>query len=95
MRISLLGDLAISMVCHINSGRSPAKTTLVGVLKTMVVTLLTTSAMAFQETRVLPSLDNGATIGVVKLAMTSINHLDPLTNYTQWRQVMVSMYYPS
>lgn len=55
----------------------------------------TAAAFAFQESRVLPSLDNETSVGVTYISMTDENRLDPFTNYTEQRQVIISLYYPA
>ena len=59
------------------------------------LSVYTTAALAFRESKFLPSLDNGISIGVKYISMTDKNRLDPFTNYTRQRQVMVSIYYPA
>ena len=46
------------------------------------------------ENRVLPSLDAESTIGVRYIPMTDTSRLDPFSNNTKFRQVMVSLFYP-
>lgn len=55
----------------------------------------TAASFAYQETKVLPSLDNATSVGVTYIQMIDKNRLDPFTNYTQQRQVMISLYYPA
>lgn len=50
---------------------------------------------AFQEPRVLPSLNNDTSVGVTYIYMTDKNRRDPFTNCTEQRQVMISLYYPA
>ena len=53
------------------------------------------ASFGYQETKVLPSLDNGTIVGVTYIQMIDKNRLDPFTNYTQQRQLMISLYYPA
>ena len=53
------------------------------------------AALASQETKILPSLDNATSVGVKYIPMVDKNRLDPFTNYTQQREVMISLYYPT
>ena len=55
----------------------------------------TAASSVYQETKVLPSLDNATSVGVTYIQMIDKNRLDPFTNYTQQRQVMISLYYPT
>ena len=55
----------------------------------------TTPSFVFPETKVLPSLNNATSVGVTYIPMTDKNRLDPFTNYSQQRQVMISLYYPA
>lgn len=60
-----------------------------------IISPCTTAAFAFQESKVLPSLDHSTSVGVTYIPMTDKNRLDPFTNYTEQRRVMISMYYPA
>lgn len=60
-----------------------------------IISPCTAAAFAFQESRVLPSLDNDTNVGVTYISMTDEDRLDPFTNYTEQRQVMISLYYPA
>ena len=60
-----------------------------------ILLLYTTISLASSETRTLPSLDNASRIGVTHIPMIDEKRLDPFTNYSQQRQVMVSVYYPA
>ena len=60
-----------------------------------IISPWTVAAFTFQNPKVLPSLNNATNVGVTYLPMTDKNRLDPFTNYTQQRQVMVSVYYPA
>ena len=51
------------------------------------------AALASQETKILPCLDNATGVGVKYIPMLDKNRLDPFTNYTQQREVMISLYY--
>ena len=53
------------------------------------------AALLLQETKVLPCLDNATSVGVTYIPMIDKNRLDPFTNYTQPREVMISLYYPT
>ena len=53
------------------------------------------AALSSQETKILPCLDNATSIGVTYIPMIDKNRLDPFTNYTQQREVMISLYYPT
>lgn len=53
------------------------------------------AALASPETIVLPCLDNATSIGVRYIPMIDQNRLDPFTKYTQHREVMISLYYPT
>lgn len=55
----------------------------------------TAASFAYQEKKVLPSLDNATSVGVTYIQMIDTNRLDPFTNYTEQRQVMISLYYPA
>ena len=60
----------------------------------IVVIILLSGAMtaiAFQEARGLPRLDNATSVWVTYIPMTDKKRLDPFTNYTQPRQVIVSL----
>lgn len=52
-------------------------------------------ALASQDTKILPCLDNATSVGVAYIPMIDKNRLDPFTNYTQPREVMISLYYPT
>lgn len=60
-----------------------------------ILSSCTAAAFAFQEPKILPSLDNATSVGVRYIPMTDKNRSDPFTNYTQPRQVMISLYYPA
>lgn len=53
------------------------------------------AAFAIQEPKILPSLNDATSIGVTYFHMTDRDRLDPFTNYTRNREVMISMYYPA
>ena len=53
------------------------------------------AAFASQKTKILPCLDNATSVGVTYIPMKDKNRLDPFTNYTQQREVMISLYYPT
>ena len=53
------------------------------------------AAFASQETKILPCLDNATSVGVTYIPMIDDNRLDPFTNFTQQREVMISLYYPT
>ncbi|KAM0803802.1 Alpha/Beta hydrolase protein [Usnea florida] len=59
------------------------------------LSLCATAALTSQESGILPSLNNAISIGVMYISMTDKDRLDPFTDYTRQRQVMVSIYYPS
>ena len=52
-------------------------------------------ALSSRETKLLPCLDNATSVGVTYIPMIDKNRLDPFTNYTQPREVMISLYYPT
>ena len=54
-----------------------------------------TAAFASQETRILSSLDKPTRIGVTHIPLIDKKRLDPFTNYSQQRELMVSVYYPA
>ena len=53
------------------------------------------AAFAIQELKILPSLHNTTSVGVIYIPMNDKKRLDPFTNYTQHREVMISLYYPA
>ena len=53
------------------------------------------AALASQETKILPCLDNATSVGVTYIPMIDDNRLDPFSNFTQQREVMISLYYPT
>ena len=65
-------------------------------MKLLAVLIITLPFLrAFQEVEILPSLDNATGVGVTYIHMIDQNRLDPFTNYTRQREIMVSMYYPT
>ncbi|KAF6236889.1 hypothetical protein HO173_005180 [Letharia columbiana] len=60
-----------------------------------ILSSCTAAAFHLQEPKVLPSLDSSTGVGVTYIPMTDPNRLDPFTNYTQQRRVMISLYYPA
>ena len=59
------------------------------------ISLWLAAAFASRETKVLPCLDNVTNVGVKYLPMVDKNRLDPFSSYTQQREVMISLYYPT
>ena len=60
-----------------------------------IVSIFLAAALASQETKILPCLDNATSVGVTYIPMIDNNRLDPFTNFTQQREVMISLYYPT
>lgn len=60
-----------------------------------VILSSTAAASTRQEPKILPRLNSTANVGVTYIPMTDMKRMDPFTNYTEKRQVMVSLYYPA
>ncbi|CAD6594118.1 MAG: hypothetical protein ASARMPREDX12_008149 [Alectoria sarmentosa] len=64
---------------------------------TIFATIIPHIAASFtiQDLKILPSLHNTTSVGVAYIPMYDEKRLDPFTNYTQHREVMISLYYPA